>query len=298
MRLLVLFNLKPGVSPEDYEHWAKTRDMPTVRSLPSIDDFRAYRVTGLLGIGYEIVVVRVIGEVAEDTVYTFAMLLAVYLVGSAAGAALYRRIATRWAERVDVLGQRLLVSLAVTCLIGAASLWAADHVHAAVITMLPPGMASALAAEAVLALMAFALPTVAMGATFSHLATEASRAGIGLGRALGLVAGGRLGEVHRRQSQRRVECVDELLNHPVEGENGHVPLYRDEAIVLRTHKLGEADRIVTMLTRGRGRVRAVGKGVRRTKSRFGARLEPFAHIDRYIPRRSVYAKLWDEVKAS
>ena len=49
MRLLVLFNLKPGVSAADYEHWAQTRDMPEVRSLPSVDDFRAYRVTGLLG---------------------------------------------------------------------------------------------------------------------------------------------------------------------------------------------------------------------------------------------------------
>ena len=56
-------------------------------------------------------------------------------------------------------------------------------------------------------------------------------------------------------------------------------LYRDEAIVLRTHKLGEADRIVTLLTRERGRVRAVAKGVRRTTSRFGSRLEPFTHVD-------------------
>lgn len=56
-------------------------------------------------------------------------------------------------------------------------------------------------------------------------------------------------------------------------------LYRDEAIVLRTHKLGEADRIVTLLTRTHGKVRAVGKGVRRTSSRFGSRLEPFMHID-------------------
>lgn len=56
-------------------------------------------------------------------------------------------------------------------------------------------------------------------------------------------------------------------------------LYRDEAIVLRTHKLGEADRIVTLLTRTHGKVRAVGKGVRRTSSRFGARLEPFMHVD-------------------
>ena len=55
-------------------------------------------------------------------------------------------------------------------------------------------------------------------------------------------------------------------------------LYRDDGIVLRTQKLGEADRIITVLGRG-GRVRAVAKGVRRTKSRFGARLEPFTHVD-------------------
>jgi DNA repair protein RecO (recombination protein O) len=58
-----------------------------------------------------------------------------------------------------------------------------------------------------------------------------------------------------------------------------VPLYRDEAVVLRTQKLGEADRIVTLLTRRHGRVRAVAKGVRRTGSRFGARVEPFTHVD-------------------
>lgn len=55
--------------------------------------------------------------------------------------------------------------------------------------------------------------------------------------------------------------------------------YTDDGVVLRTQKLGEADRIVTVLTRRSGRVRAVAKGVRRTKSRFGARLEPFTHVD-------------------
>jgi DNA repair protein RecO (recombination protein O) len=58
-----------------------------------------------------------------------------------------------------------------------------------------------------------------------------------------------------------------------------VGLYRDEAVVLRTQKLGEADRIVAVLTRRHGRVRAVAKGVRRTSSRFGSRLEPFMHVD-------------------
>ncbi|MCZ2404297.1 DNA repair protein RecO [Paenarthrobacter sp. Z7-10] len=55
--------------------------------------------------------------------------------------------------------------------------------------------------------------------------------------------------------------------------------YRDDAVVLRTHKLGEADRIITLLTRHHGQVRAVAKGVRRTSSKFGARLEPFMVAD-------------------
>jgi DNA repair protein RecO (recombination protein O) len=64
--------------------------------------------------------------------------------------------------------------------------------------------------------------------------------------------------------------------------------YRDDGVVLRTQKLGEADRIITLLTRQNGRVRAVAKGVRRTKSRFGARLEPFTHVDVLVyPGRSL-----------
>jgi DNA repair protein RecO (recombination protein O) len=57
-----------------------------------------------------------------------------------------------------------------------------------------------------------------------------------------------------------------------------VALYRDDAVVLRTYKLGEADRIVVLLTRQHGKVRAVAKGVRKTKSRFGSRLEPIRHV--------------------
>ncbi len=58
-----------------------------------------------------------------------------------------------------------------------------------------------------------------------------------------------------------------------------MPLYTDEAIVLRTRKLAEADRIITLLTRQHGVIRAVAKGVRRTSSKFGSRLEPFTHVD-------------------
>jgi DNA repair protein RecO (recombination protein O) len=56
------------------------------------------------------------------------------------------------------------------------------------------------------------------------------------------------------------------------------PLYRDTAVVLRTYRLGEADRIVVLLTEHHGKVRAVAKGVRKTRSRFGARLEPMSHV--------------------
>jgi DNA repair protein RecO (recombination protein O) len=58
-----------------------------------------------------------------------------------------------------------------------------------------------------------------------------------------------------------------------------VTLYRDTGVVLRVQKLGEADRIITLITRRNGKLRAVAKGVRRTTSRFGARLEPFCHVD-------------------
>ena len=142
-------------------------------------------VSGLLGIGYEVLVVRVLSQVAEDTVYTFAMLLAVYLVGTAAGAAAYQR----WlidVHRPDRVRDRLVFLQAATCLLGAASLWGAEQLKGIVLLALGPGMAPALAAEATLALAAFALPTMVMGALFSHLVTQAHDAGIGVGRALGV----------------------------------------------------------------------------------------------------------------
>jgi DNA repair protein RecO (recombination protein O) len=57
-----------------------------------------------------------------------------------------------------------------------------------------------------------------------------------------------------------------------------MPLYKEQGIVLRSMKLGEADKIVTILTQGAGKVRGVAKGIRRTTSKFGARLEPLTHV--------------------
>ena len=53
---------------------------------------------------------------------------------------------------------------------------------------------------------------------------------------------------------------------------------KSDAIVLRSIRYGEADRIVHLYTPGRGRLAAIAKGARRARSRFGARLEPFTHI--------------------
>jgi len=65
-----------------------------------------------------------------------------------------------------------------------------------------------------------------------------------------------------------------------------VPLYKEQGVVLRQHKLGEADKIITLMTQGSGKIRGVAKGIRRTKSRFGARLEPFTHVSVMLYRGS------------
>lgn len=137
-------------------------------------------VTGLLGIGYEVLVVRVLSEVVEDTVYSFALLLAVYLAGTALGAAAF----ARWPRLRSTPG--LLQALALSLLPGLAALWGAEGIKQALLAVLPATLAGALAAEALLALATFALPTFVMGALFCQLCADAAEAGQPLGRALGV----------------------------------------------------------------------------------------------------------------
>lgn len=140
-------------------------------------------LTGLLGIGYEVLVVRVLSQVAENTVYTFAMLLAVYLAGTAVGAAVYQR----WmAGKVtpDRMRNWLLCALSISSLLATTALWGAQDLQVWVRASLYDGMVAAIAGEAAIALAAFALPTLVMGALFSHLCTQALAAGVPLGRAL------------------------------------------------------------------------------------------------------------------
>jgi spermidine synthase len=146
-------------------------------------------ITGLLGIGYEVLVVRVLGQVTEDTVYTFAMLLAVYLVGSGLGAAAYQRWLA-WRHKPDTLCDQLLCALAAACLIGTGSLWASEQARAWLLAHADASLAAAISTEAALALAAFGLPTLVMGAVFSHLSARAHAAGVSFGQALGVNTSG------------------------------------------------------------------------------------------------------------
>lgn len=141
--------------------------------------------TGLLGIGYEVLVVRALSQIAENTVYTFALLLAVYLIGTALGAAIHGR----WlAGKAMPTGLRntLIQLLAASCLLGTVLLAGANHVKNWIIDALGSSVASALVAESAIAALAFLLPTVLMGALFSHLSTSARDAGLSFGRAIGI----------------------------------------------------------------------------------------------------------------
>lgn len=153
---------------------------PTAVSLPVL-----LFVTGLLGLGYEVLVVRVLSQVLEGTVYSFAAVLAVYLCGTAIGAAVYQRrlalLQARWAG----VATALLNVTALACLLGVACLWATEGIYRWVFEHLGPGNLTALTAELSVATAVFLLPTLCMGALFSHLAQGGSGRH-GLGRLLGL----------------------------------------------------------------------------------------------------------------
>jgi len=140
-------------------------------------------ITGLLGIGYEVACVRVMAQVLENTVFSFASALSVYLAGTAAGAALYQRFAAkkRFAPPLALLVQWL----AVACLLGVVVLGSSRGLYDACRVFFGGGLRGSVAAEMVLALVVFGPPTLLMGATFSHLA-QAAREVSGVGRALAI----------------------------------------------------------------------------------------------------------------
>ncbi|MEL7450017.1 MAG: fused MFS/spermidine synthase [Pseudomonadota bacterium] len=140
-------------------------------------------VTGLLGLAFEVLVVRLLSQVLENTVFTFAAVLSVYLTGTATGAALYHQWRRRQADDVDFSGglRVLLLAAAIASLAGLATLWAVPSAYDGLMSALGPGTASALVTDLCLAALVFLLPTLVMGALFSHLAQRAvGRTGLGI----------------------------------------------------------------------------------------------------------------------
>jgi spermidine synthase len=147
--------------------------------------------SGLLGIGYEVLAVRVLSQVTENTVYSQAVLLAVYLLGTAAGAALY----PRWQAFFIRLDQgtsdasslsRWLACLALAVAAGGASLWWAQALCAWPAQQWGTAPWTALAGEALAAALAMGGPTLVMGGLFTHLCLRAQARGWALGPALAL----------------------------------------------------------------------------------------------------------------
>jgi len=137
--------------------------------------------TGLLGIGYEALAVRVTAQILENTVYSFAAALSVYLMGTAVGAALYQRIG-RSAAFQPLLGY-LLVAISTSCMLGTFALSHVLEIYRFGNNLFGDGLRGVIAAEMVVALAVFTLPTLCMGATFSHLVQAARRKLGGVGRA-------------------------------------------------------------------------------------------------------------------
>lgn len=155
---------------------------PIEDGLPTWRLYLTLLVTGLLGIGYEVLGVRVMAQVLENTVYSYAAALIVYLCFTAIGAALYQRLLSHRAFRPTL--SWLVLSLATSCLGGIFMLAQARTIYRAIALDSGGSFAQALLAEFTIAVLVFAAPTLLMGATFSHLAQAARRKGGGVGRAL------------------------------------------------------------------------------------------------------------------
>ena len=143
-------------------------------------------LTGLIGIGYEVALVRALSQLSENTVYSFAAILAVYLLGTALGAGAYQRFyAARRAPGFDAPAAALLSALtAATCALGVLAVYAAGDVSAAVRAGLGlESNAGGILGELAAAGLALLPASAAMGALFAHLAQAARGRRGGLGAA-------------------------------------------------------------------------------------------------------------------
>lgn len=152
---------------------------------PSRGLLAALFVTGLLGVGYEVAVARALSQLLQNTVYSFAATLTVYLLCAALGSAAYQRLyAARRRAGWDAPALRVLVAAtAAAGALGALALFAVPPVYEAARAALGGGVAGSIGAELVCSALTFGPASAAMGALFAHLAQGARGPGGGLGAA-------------------------------------------------------------------------------------------------------------------
>ncbi len=138
--------------------------------------------TGLLGIGYEVLGVRVLAEVLENTVYTYAALLGVYLLGTAIGGAFYQSFGRRWTS--PAARSAWFTGLALATVQGVAALTLAPSIYDSVRMASVSQTVGFWLADAVTASAVFLLPTIGMGIVFSYLVQRAAQTSINVGTAL------------------------------------------------------------------------------------------------------------------
>lgn len=152
---------------------------------PSLGILAALFFTGLIGIGFEVAAVRALSQILENTVYSFAAALAVYLLGTCFGAALYQAL---YAEKrgpgwdAPALGP-LAAATAAAAMLGTLGVYGVEASYNALRALFGGGLAGSIAAELGAAALVFALPSAAMGALFAHLAQAARGPKGGLGAA-------------------------------------------------------------------------------------------------------------------
>lgn len=144
--------------------------------------------TGLLGIGFEVVGLRVLAQVIENTVYSYAAALSVFLVGTAVGAAVYQALGGR--TGFDRLLGWLLTGLASACMLGGVALAFSREIYQFCRLAWGNTLAAVAASEMVVAAAVFALPALLMGATFSHHAQASKRRDGGVGSAVAINTAG------------------------------------------------------------------------------------------------------------
>ena len=150
--------------------------------------------TGLLGIGFEAVGVRVLSQVLENTVYTFAAVLAVFLSGTSIGAVLYQLFGRR--SNPQWLLTDLLCAVSLACMLGVMATAQAQVFYDRCRAALGDSKLGVLAAEMTVASAVLLMPAIFMGATFSHLVQAARRKDGGVGQAAALnTFGGALASV-------------------------------------------------------------------------------------------------------